>query len=402
MTADDRVARAALLAAVEPGHDRLFDLVSSHGAPAVLELLLHDDRPDGLSPGLWRGARSRLGLEGGGPCVDLERLLPRAAAVGLRLVVPGDAEWPAHRLSWALDRSARPGSSPPLGLWVGGDHALADAVERSAAVVGARAASPYGVRVAGELGHDLVAAGWTVVSGAAFGIDAAAHRGALVAAPPPGGSGAPTVAVLACGADVDYPRAHGSLLARVRATGLVVSEQPPGAMATRVRFLVRNRLIAGLSRGTVVVEAAARSGSLSTARLAREMSRCLAAVPGPVTSAMSVGCHALLRDPGEDAPTALVTCAADVVSHLGAVGEVLPAVVSGPVDPRDGLDHQVRRVLDAVPVHRAAGVSSIARVAGVGPTLVLQVLPVLAQARLVERADAGWRLTALGASGTAR
>ena len=159
---------------------------------------------------------------------------------------------------------------------------LDELVDRSVAIVGSRASTAYGEHVAGELGHQLAERGWTVVSGGAFGIDAAAHRGALAAE-------APTVAVLACGVDRPYPAAHGALLHRIAETGLLVSEWPPGAAPHRHRFLVRNRLIAALTRGTVVVEAAARSGAQATARRARKLGRQVLVVPGPVTSAMSVG-----------------------------------------------------------------------------------------------------------------
>ncbi len=169
---------------------------------------------------------------------------------------PGDEEWPADRLDWP-DGVLH--DAPPLALSVRGPHPLAEVVERSVAVVGARAATAYGAHVAAELSRALADRGVAVVSGGAYGIDAAAHRGALSA------EAAPTVAVLACGVDVAYPRGNDRLLARTAELGVVVSELAPGSAPTRARFLVRNRLIAALTLGTVVVEAAARSGSLATA-----------------------------------------------------------------------------------------------------------------------------------------
>jgi DNA processing protein len=241
--------------------------------------------------------------------------------------------------------------------------------------------------VASELAFALAEAGWAVVSGGAFGIDAAAHRGALAAA------GAPTIAVLACGLDVVYPRANDRLLGQVADCGLLVSEVPPGAAPTRVRFLVRNRVIAGLSRGTVVVEAAHRSGSLSTASRALEIHRQVMAVPGPVTSATSAGCHDWIRD----GRATLVTSAAQVLELLGAPGEHLLAKPAARADPRDGLSETVRRVLDALPVRSPIGVARIARTSGTSPLVVQQVLPSLLMAGLVEQVDGAWRLTALGA-----
>jgi DNA processing protein len=233
------------------------------------------------------------------------------------------------------------------------------------------------------LAHGLGERGWTTVSGGAFGIDAAAHRGALVA-------GAPTVAVLACGVDRAYPGAHSALFARVLDDGLLVSEWPPGCAPLRHRFLVRNRLIAALTRGTVVVEAAARSGALATGRRARDLGKQVMAVPGPVTSAMSVGCHELLRDREQGA--VLVTTAAEVVEQVGAIGDDLAAPAQRPMTPRDTLSDVARRVLDACPVRTGAPPERLAAVAGCEVVDVLRVLPALELADLVEWTGTGWRL----------
>jgi len=199
--------------------------------------------------------------------------------------------------------------------------------------------------------------------------------------------------VLACGVDVAYPRGHDRLLARIAQQGLVVSEVLPGAAPTRARFLVRNRLIAAFSQGTVVVEAARRSGSLSTAGRAGDLGRHVMAVPGPVTSVASTGCHDLIQTRQAE----LVATAADVLELVGRPGEHLQAAPRGPVNPRDGLTEQVLRVLDAVPVRTPVGISSIARTAGVGAVVVQAVLPELLMAGLVEQKDGAWRLSALGA-----
>jgi DNA processing protein len=198
--------------------------------------------------------------------------------------------------------------------------------------------------------------------------------------------------VLACGVDVAYPRGNDRLIAEIAGSGLLVSELPPASHPTRRRFLVRNRLIAALSLGTVVVEAAVRSGSLATLERARLLERHLMAVPGPVTSGMSAGCHAWLRD-----GATCVTDAAQVLDLVGRFGEDACEPGRGPVDVRDGLSDTVRRVLDALPVRRSCGVSALAKAAGVAPLVVQQVMPPLVAHGLAERTPDGWRLTALGA-----
>ena len=163
--------------------------------------------------------------------------------------------------------------------------------------------------MAAEFAASVAARGWAVVSGGAFGVDASAHRGAL-------GADGVTVAVLACGVDVPYPVGHTELLDAVAAQGVIVSEWPPGRTVSRLRFLVRNRVIAALATGTLVVEAGERSGAVNTARHARDLGRRLMAVPGPVTSDQSAGCHRIIRD----WQGTLVTTAAEVIEHLSPVG----------------------------------------------------------------------------------
>ena len=380
-TGADRVARAGLSRIAEPGDVEVHAAVHTAGAVEVWEALSRGvpvgQVPQGVLPGI------ALRAEGHDPGDDLAA----AAACGARLVCPGDPEWPTERLTWqargVLD-------APPLALWVRGPWPLAESLERSVAVVGARAATSYGAHVAAALAADLSQRQATVVSGGAYGIDAAAHRGALA------GGGAPTVAVLACGVDVAYPRGNDRLLQEVARTGLIVSELPPGSHPTRRRFLVRNRLIAALSLGTVVVKAASRSGSLATLERAKLLHRHLMAVPGPVTSAMSSGCHDWIRD-----GAVCVTDGAQVMDLVGRLGTDAVDRVRGPVDVRDGLSDTVRRVLDALPVRRACGVSVLARSAGVAPLVVQQVLPPLVAHGLVERTPDGWRLTALGAGRSA-
>ena len=373
----ERLALAGLSRIAEPGDGAVQAAVRTAGAVEVWEALRRGVPVGRMTQGVLPGIALRA--EGHDPGDDLAA----AAACGARLVCPGDPEWPTERLCFEPKEKL---DAAPLALWVRGRWPLDEVVERSVAVVGARAATSYGVHVATELGADLSRRRATVVSGGAYGIDAAAHRGALHAGV------APTVAVLACGVDVAYPRGNDRLLQEVARTGLVVSELPPGSHPTRRRFLVRNRIIAALTLGTVVVEAASRSGSLATLERAKLLDRHLMAVPGPVTSVMSRGCHDWLRD-----GAVCVTDGAQVMDLVGRLGDDAAERARGPVDVRDGLSDTVRRVLDALPVRRSCGVSVLARSAGVAPLVVQQVLPPLVAHGLVERTPDGWRLTALGA-----
>jgi DNA processing protein len=217
-----------------------------------------------------------------------------------------------------------------------------------------------------------------VVSGGAYGIDGAAHRAALAA-------DGLTVAVLAGGIDVPYPAGHTALLQRVSEEGLVVTEYPPGLRPQRHRFLTRNRLVAALSGATVVVEAGARSGAANTAAWARALGRGVSAVPGPVTSSASVGCHALLR-----AGATLVTRADEVLELVGRAGE-LAADPERPTSPLDGLADDELRVYDAFPARGARTVDEIAVASGLPPTQVLGPLSMLEIAGLVVCQGGRWK-----------
>ncbi|SCX53200.1 DNA processing protein [Klenkia marina] len=376
-----RRARAWLSRTFEPADADVVRWVGRTGPVAAVRALLAGTAPEGAR----RRAAPRAGTDRS--LDDLEA----AARTGARLVVPEDDEWPRtalHCLDVALHERGPTGDRttalvPPLALWVRGRPRLDELTDRSVAVVGSRASSPYGDHVAAELAAGLAERGWTTVSGAATGIDAAAHRGALAA-------GSPTVAVLACGIDRAYPQSHQRLLARILDDGLVVSEWPPGCAPLGHRFLVRNRLIAALSRGTVVVEAAARSGSLATANRARDLGRPVMAVPGPVTAATSVGVHQLLR---ADERVRLVTSAAEVVEAVGRLGDDLAEQPVGEGTARDDLGEVARRVLDACPVRVGVPPERLAAIAGCAELDVLRVLPVLELHDLVERVTGGWRIT---------
>ena len=240
------------------------------------------------APGTARFAEFLRGFDEGSYRQDLARR-------GLRWIQRGDPAFPP-RLSSTHD--------PPPGLFVRGDAPLGLLMQPSVAVVGARACSAYGSSVASSLGRDLAAAGVVVVSGLARGIDAAAHRGTL--------ANGRTVAVLGCGIERDYPRAHAELAAQIAASGLIVSEYPPGVEPAPWRFPARNRIVAGLALATVVVEARERSGALITADLALDAGREVLAVPGEITSQLSKGTNALLR-----LGATPVTCAGDVLDAIG-------------------------------------------------------------------------------------
>lgn len=279
---------------------------------------------------------------------DPERELRVLERVGGALVVPEGPGWPSRLADLATEA--------PVCLWVRGRTDLDAVLDRSVSVIGARACTGYGERVAGDLASGLAARGWTVVSGGAYGIDAVAHRGALA------GRGR-TVAFLAGGVERPYPAGNAGLMAAVlERGGALVSEVPPGSVPSKVRFLQRNRLIAAATRGTVVVEAAWRSGALSTAGHASRLLRPVGAVPGPVTSVASAGCHRLLRE----GSAVCVTDTGEVLELVGDFGEHADGGTAAGTGAReaDGLPLELRRTLEALPVRRPAEPESVARAAG--------------------------------------
>jgi DNA processing protein len=369
---DDRAARLALGWATDAGDPTVSALVDRLGAVATWAALLDGALGDGAA----ERARS----------LDLDGQRAAWAGSGARFVVPGDEEWPARLDDLAgLDAVQRRGGAP-LGLWLRGPGRLPHLVERSVAVVGSRAATAYGNGVAADLAADLADAGWTVVSGGAFGIDAAAHRGALAV-------GGASVGVVANGVDVTYPPGNARIFEGLAARHLVVSELPPGSHPTRVRFLARNRLIAALTCGTVVVEAALRSGARNTASWASALARPLMAVPGPVHSAASVGPHLMVRN----GQAVLVTRAAEVLELLGPAGEHLLPVEQGPMRRTDGLDASQLAVFEALSAHRWRTPGEVAATAAVRVPACLMALGEL-EARGLATGDArGWRATPTGA-----
>ncbi|HEY1823565.1 MAG TPA: DNA-processing protein DprA [Trebonia sp.] len=415
---DEAYARAALTYLAEPTDRWLGRLLRVHRAATVLDAIRAPGSPaealpplagpsgseggtdTGTDPGLPHG-RAREAIR-----AAMERWrtrlpeLPTPEEVlafrksGIRLVVPGDPEWPGQL--------ADLGDNQPYALWLRGNADLRFSCLRSVAIVGSRAATAYGCYVAAEFAASVAARGLAVVSGGAFGVDASAHRGAL-------GADGVTVAVLACGVDVPYPTAHTELFDAIAGQGVIASEWPPGRPVSRLRFLVRNRVIAALATGTLVVEASQRSGAVNTARHARDLRRRLMAVPGPVTSDLSAGCHQVIRE----WQATLVTSAVEVVEHLSPVGALPPdergdeastAAETGAgarspgrrrapaVLPRDLLDLESATVLDAMPSRGGMGTVRVAQRAGLAPATTAALLGQLAAGGFIERCDEGWRL----------
>jgi DNA processing protein len=344
-------SRVALSAACEPGDTDAVSLVGALGASKLLKAIVEDVTAERLGIALEGShaqdiptiARLRDALarwRGRLPKGPVWAPLERGARVGAQLVTPEHPLWPTSTDD--LDRGA------PLALWLRGDPARLPLLSRSVALVGARAASGYGEHVALESAAGLSDRGFAIVSGGAYGVDAAAHRAAL-------SSDQLTVAFLAGGVDRLYPAGNDLLLKRIARDGLLIAELPPGSTPTRWRFLMRNRLIAAVSSATVVVEEGARSGSLNTAGHAAHLGRPLGAVPGPVTSKASEGCHRLIR---EYAATCVTTPdeMAELADPLGALCDsALPrtaALRPGSDDsraraPEGGPDERVRAELSA-------------------------------------------------------
>ncbi len=357
----EREALIALAHVVEPGDARVGALIDRWGALGV---------SDRLSSGEI-GIREEAAMRARIARVDVRESEATAVAIGARIIVRSDREWPTQ-----LDDL---GAARPLAIWVLGAANLRLTALRSIAVVGARAATAYGESICREWCAALSEHSFTVVSGGAYGIDAAAHRATLSA-------GGMTICVLASGVDTPYPRAHDALIARIADEGLVISESPLGQEVRRQRFLTRNRLIAALTRATLVVEAAVRSGTTSTANAAMALNRPVLAVPGPVTSVMSGGCHKLLRE----TDAMLASRVDDVLEVIGELGEF-----SAPSPERislDDLSPRQARVLDGIPARGAIGIDELMLDSGLRAAEVSGALAVLAIQGFVDEGDDGWRL----------
>ncbi|MFI7098330.1 DNA-processing protein DprA [Streptomyces sp. NPDC050161] len=361
-----RLARAALTRIIEPGDETAGGWLRELG-PVALWRALSGDGPPPQRASKTKLAGLRLRAARADPAADLATI----HALGGRFVCPDDEEWPGQLNDL--------GDARPTGLWVRGTANLRLWALRSVALVGARACTEYGAHLAATLGAGLADRGWTVVSGAAYGVDGAAHRGAMA------GDGA-TIAVLASGVDRAYPSGHAELIGRIAQQGLAIAELPPGDHPTRSRFIQRNRVIAALTRGTVVVEAEHRSGSLVTARRAQAMGRFTMGVPGPVTSALSAGVHQLLR--GE---ATVVTNADEIVELVGSIGDLAPDI-RGPVRARDLLEPVAARVLEALPARGGVDTTQVARESGTPRDVAHGRLLELQSLGFVQRCGDRWEL----------
>jgi DNA processing protein len=413
--ASTRQARAGLSRLIEPG-DLLGPLtVAVLGPEHTLQLIRSGTGPTAqeqqrvgqaaeesgltawqrrLSAALERW-RTRL------PQIRDTQMLRSLRRCGGGLLIPEDAAWPPQLTDL--------GTAQPLALWfrvAAGDsdpYALAPArlpqPGRSVAVVGSREMTDYGGRVAWETARELAVHGVSIISGGAYGIDAAAHRGSLAGAPE---DSWPALAVLAGGVDRLYPAGNDRLLHAILDRGIIVSEMAPGSAPTRHRFLQRNRLIAALAAGTVVVEARWRSGALSTAHHAMDIGRPVGAVPGSVHSASSAGCHRLLRQ----TPAQLITDAADIMelvaadgAHPGWTRDFRPAATAAgaaSAESRfatDGLGEIDRRIYEALPVRSTTTPSRLSEVAGLPIPQIFGGLTRLERKKLVRRTSGGWRRT---------
>ncbi|MFS8101068.1 DNA-processing protein DprA [Lentzea alba] len=369
-TDEVRLARAYLSRVAEPYPFALAGLVAQLGPVQAAELV----RTGEVSNDVASQTSARRATE------RAEEDLALIAQRGGRLVIPEDDEWPRWPFV-ALDQHGRRcGGCEPLALWVRGPHDLAEVTEKAVAIVGSRAASGYGEHVAAEFAYGLAAAGVTVVSGAAYGIDGAAHRGAL-------GAGGLTIAVLACGADIAYPAGHQGLLGKIAREGLVVSEYPPQGTPARHRFLTRNRLIAALGMGTVVVEAGRRSGAKNTAAITLALGRQLMVVPGPVTSVSSVGCHELLRD----GQAVSVSSVAEIVESVGRFGDDLATEPAEKESALGAPQGEAMRVYEALGLRCGVSDEVVSVESGVPLERVRALLPELELAGLALAVDEGWQ-----------
>lgn len=364
----DRQARLALSCAMDGGDPAVADLLERVGAEDAWQKVREGALGD---PAAARAA-----------ALSVRRVEGLARATGVRFMVPGDEEWPPQLADLGHADAIQRRGGVPIGLWLRGPGHLVALMERSVAIVGSRASTAYGAGITNDIAGDLAERGVTVVSGGAFGIDAAAHRGALQV-------GGPSVGVLACGVDVAYPPANSGLFEELARNHLLVSELPPGAHPTRMRFLARNRLIAAMATGTVVVEAALRSGARNTAGWATECGRPLMAVPGSVYSRASAGPHLMIRS----GQAVLVTNAAEVLELVSAVGQEMLPLASGPRRATDDLSESQLAVYEAVSARRRAPAGDIALKAGVSMPTCLGALSLLETAGLVEGDARGWLAT---------
>ena len=279
-------ARAILFSCIEPGHFFWSAEIAAHGPLKVLESILSASYPAEKTKAIIASIR----------VADVGQILYEIEKAGAQFLTPEHEHWPV-----GVNQLV----NPPIGLIVKGDSACL--ITDSLAIVGSRKPTNYGANVASEFARGFSDLGWTIISGGAYGIDSYAHRATLQA-------NGRSIAVLATGIEVAYPKSNLNLFNEMSAHGALISELMPYESAMPSRFLVRNRLIASIAKATLVVEAAYKSGSLRTAHDAAELLRPVMAIPGPINSAMSQGCHRLISERAAE----LITSVADAVEFIGA------------------------------------------------------------------------------------
>lgn len=366
-----RLDRLGLSLIVESGDPRLPALLSEH-EPSEILAAAHGASVRQV-PASW--------LQRAQTSPQAEDVLNSAERAGLRWITPGDDEWPLGLSDLDYCEPIGEAVGVPLGLWLRGNGDLTELSQRSVCIVGARSCTTYGADMSRDLAAELSASNIHVISGAAFGIDAFAHRGALAA-------DRPTIAVLAGGVDLAYPRAHAGLLDRIAHDGCLVSEQLPGARPLRRRFLTRNRIIAALGNGTVIVEAAARSGSLNTLNWADQLGRITMAVPGPATSSSSIGAHEAIRD----GRAVLVARAGHIAEQLGGLGAEPAAEPARDETVYDQWSSAMRGVYDALDWKRAAGIGPISASAQIPADRTAEKLSILVANGYAGRIGDEWLL----------
>lgn len=367
---DEREARLQLSCVVEAGDAAMAEQIALHG-------------PEKVWAAVFRGRDRDTGAARRARQLDLDVVLRIAKVTNARFIIPGDDEWPEGLDVLAVTSPWQGMGGLPIGLWVRGPKHLGELCARSVAIVGARAATSYGKDVATDFAAELSQSGVTIVSGGAYGIDDAAHKGALAVS-------GPTVAVLARGCDDVYPVGNAAMLGWVVQREAMVSEVPLGQAPTRFRFLSRNRLIAAMTQATIIVEAAARSGARNTATWATLCGRPLMAVPGPVHAATSVTPHRLIRDHEAE----LVATVADIHDVLAPLGQSpLPIVDRGADREVDALSGDDLAVFEAVPGRGGLSAGEVSLGAGVPIAKTLSCLERLLEAGWVQVTHAGlWRI----------
>ena len=367
---DERAARMALCALQPMGNMELWKLVQDLGAAEVWEMTKA------------MGHTSRWGRKA--TLIDPEQLQRATKQCGARFLIPQDAAWPTGLDHMMLTRP-QPQGAPPMGVWIRGKADPAE-LGNAIAIVGSRCPTAYGSHIATDWAADLTVEGNVVVSGMAFGIDAAAHRGALLAR-------GNTVALLACGVDTAYPLAHAGLMAEIIDNGAVISEVPPGTRPIKAAFLARNRMIAAIGTGVLIVEAAARSGARNTATWANQLGRIVMAVPGPVTSEMSTTPNRLIRD----SEAVLVSSSSDVLALVQPLQPSREQELSGAQRALDLLPARCREVREAVAPREGIGTAELSARTGLSVMQCLAAVDELVETGWLEQPEPGlWSLPSKG------